>query len=836
MSELDTQRHSDADESGAELERFSPAVQEVLGWAVASEVGGAVGSRGVLIGIIRAREKDSEPDQLLRHFEVSRSALFKALQKERPQVPIEPEVPSPAPVTAPPRLTSNAREALELAERLAFSTGPDGEADVRHVFGALLQITDSTASKALAKVLSPVVPLQKISESYPDYLNVADRVPYEEFLREHFRRVAEKPPEVAEAPRKRPRNRQPEPPPKLAKERTAKPEPGPRTKQEPQPAGEGTTKAGDNPTPDPSQANGARPSTAITTDAWTDRDQLEHELYADAIAKFVLDAKTKAPLTIGIKAPWGAGKTSLMRMIRKRLDPEAPNGRRPVLQGPRLTIWQVLRNTWRHTPAEAASELEPEPPEPTARRTTIWFNAWKYQSSEQLWAGLAHAILSQASDRMPPLARDRLWASLQVRRVKLPELRRSFYRYLAVRLLPYALVVPLVAIGVLLAWMVDPSLLRGASIAGAILTGVTAAAGIVRSATDEVTKAVPDLVEEPDYESRLGFLHLVESDMHRILDIAGATQQRPFVVFVDDLDRCSYGTVAQVIEALNVFLAGDFDNCIFVIAMEPDLVAAQIHVAYEKLFQQLEAGTETDLGWRFLEKMVQLPLALPEPQRPEVERFVTAILGSDSEAQVAELDDDAPEVVTARKQIRRAETTNSLEGIPVAMAKVRSDAQASTTAPANLEAVLQKAARLEFVDRFSDAHARDMLVRHAADLSGNPREIKRFINVFRFYAYVDFWRKTQDLKTPGLDGAAKLARIAIGWPSLLSALAKDVSQNGREVSLLAWLEEAADDDKAWKQRLKLAPERTQAVLARSRDLRRIIGNEPRVGANASGFL
>ncbi|MFC7643536.1 P-loop NTPase fold protein [Streptosporangium lutulentum] len=42
--------------------------------------------------------------------------------------------------------------------------------------------------------------------------------------------------------------------------------------------------------------------------------------------------------------------------------------------------------------------------------------------------------------------------------------------------------------------------------------------------------------------------------MRQVLDLV-ATEERPLVVFVDDLDRCSPGTVAQVIEAINLFLA-----------------------------------------------------------------------------------------------------------------------------------------------------------------------------------------------------------------------------------------------------------------------------------------
>jgi hypothetical protein len=570
-----------------------------------------------------------------------------------------------------------------------------------------------------------------------------------------------------------------------------------------------------------------RPSTMVSSDLSTDEDQLEYALYADAIASFIRDGRTRAPLTIGIKAPWGAGKTSLMKMIRKRLDPDPP---RPQADAPRLKIKDLWRQTRHKSPEEAADALEPEHLDPGERRTTIWFNAWKYQSGEQLWAGLAHAILTQASDRLKPVDRDRLWASLQLRRVSTDQVRRRFYSYFALRLVPWAIAIPVAALVVAVVGLVDESLVPGASILGGVVVVGGAIASTVRAGWDEVAKATPKLVQAPDYESRLGFLHLVDTDMRRILEVAGATKERPFVVFVDDLDRCSYTTVAQVIEALNVFLAGDFDNCIFVIAMEPDLVAAQIHVAYEKLFDQLDDHGD-DLGWRFLEKMVQLPLSLPEPQAPQVERFLDSILAIRTEQQIAEIADDAPEVLQARELIQAAETTGTLEGVGDAYEEVRKSYPAQGVRG---EAIVQKAARLEFADRFDDSTARDMLLRFATDLSGNPREIKRFVNVFRFYAYIDFWRRTQGLETPGLDGAGKLARLAIGWPSLLSTLAADLSVNGTNATLLQTLETTSSA--SWREVVFThAPERTHAQLTNDA-LRDVIRGEPHIGAAASSFL
>jgi hypothetical protein len=572
--------------------------------------------------------------------------------------------------------------------------------------------------------------------------------------------------------------------------------------------------------------HGARPSTTVSSDLSTDEDALEYALYADAIASFIRDERTRAPLTIGIKAPWGAGKTSLMKMIRKRLDPNPP---RPRADAPRLKIKDLWRQTRHKSPEEAADALEPDHLDPGDRRTTIWFNAWKYQSGEQLWAGLAHAILTQASDRLAPVDRDRLWASLQLRRVSTDHVRRRFYSYVAMRLIPWAIAVPVAALLVAVVGLVDESLVPGASILGGIVVVGGAIASTVRAGWDEVAQATPQLVQAPDYESRLGFLHLVDTDMRRILEVAGATADRPFVVFVDDLDRCSYTTVAQVIEALNVFLAGDFDNCIFVIAMEPDLVAAQIHVAYEKLFEQLDDRGD-DLGWRFLEKMVQLPLSLPEPQAPQVERFLDSILAIKAEQQIAEIADDAPEVVQARALIKAAETTGTLEGVGDAYEEVR---KSYPVQGVRADAIVQKAARLEFADRFDDGTARDMLLRFAHDLSGNPREIKRFVNVFRFYAYIDFWRRTQGLETPGLDGAGKLARLAIGWPSLLSTLATDVGVNGSSVTLLQTLETTPDGE--WQDILARAPARARDQLAQAA-LREVIRGRPHIGAAAANFL
>lgn len=573
-----------------------------------------------------------------------------------------------------------------------------------------------------------------------------------------------------------------------------------------------------------------RPSTAVTSDLATTHDALQYELYADAIASFISDERTSAPLTIGIKAPWGAGKSSLMKMVRRKLDPDGatPSGDE---HGNRLSNRDVLDKT-KLPPERAANGFAIQPLTTRARRTTVWFNAWKYQSSEQFWAGLGHAIISQVEQRMTVAERERFWASLNIRRLDVREVRRRIYASFFERITGYLVASPFVVIALVFVAIWTPIAAAG----GALVVAAAAAAGVFRRwktfTKEDAAASNPQLVRDPGYEGRLGFLHFVHEDLERVLRLV-ASPERPLVVFVDDLDRCSYTTVANVIEALNAFLAGDFEHCIFVIAMEPDLVAAQIHVAYQALFDHLTARGDArgqDLGWRFLEKMVQLPLALPPPGDAQLKEFVGSLLNGNTQ-ETMDLPDDDHRVAAARGEIEAARGNDtSLGGVEQALVTAKATHDQGDQDTGLSEAVLQRAARLVYADEFDDRapEVRALVERHAADLERNPREIKRFLNVFRFYAYVAFWRRSADIDAPDLDGVAKLATLAVRCPQLLSALGDE--------RLLATLEDAANSDELWANELNRAPEHVRTELTGAPQLRTIIGRAPRLEERAVGFL
>jgi len=86
--------------------------------------------------------------------------------------------------------------------------------------------------------------------------------------------------------------------------------------------------------------------TYILDDLPTDHDALDFTPYVNTLVSVCRTAST--PLTIGVFGTWGSGKTSLMRMLQKRL---------------------------------------------SKTYTIAWFDAWKYDSEETLWRAFLLTVL-----------------------------------------------------------------------------------------------------------------------------------------------------------------------------------------------------------------------------------------------------------------------------------------------------------------------------------------------------------------------------------------------------------------------------------------------------------
>jgi hypothetical protein len=689
------------------------------------------------------------------------------------------------------------------------------------------------------------------------------------------------------------------------------------------------------------------PQARLARDYWTVDDLLGYRPYARAIAGFIRHRETLPPLTIGIKAPWGAGKTSLMRMIQQELDPptgspgspgpprqiqlrerERLTGRRRLLRKPgkvpaetsRVTNGELLsRATPPSGPLRAGVAADDGPLITGEWRPTVWFNPWMYQSGEQVWAGFAHEIIHQVTSRLPVGDRERFWLALNYSRLDREAVRRRAYKILVERLLP--LLLALVVVLLLAAAAAGlASLFKGTAFlwrvlgAGGFSLGVLGfSAGLLtrtvrffresasdvfplavkepqllgridRAAAGQLDGAYDALVKNPGYDARLGFLHLVQSDIARVLDLV-ATPEQPVVIFVDDLDRCSPSTVAQVIEAINLFLAGEFPNCIFILAMEPAVVAAHVEANYKDLVAALEKGHApgdwSTLGWKFLEKIVQLPVSLPAPD-PEagIVSYVRDLVGwteppeagQDSAAAAAGAspasgDSQGPRPATAEPAARGPASGGQLPFDPVLSGRIEAAILLREPTLDNLPVIAREVqARLLgipdsdsfrpetrramdriFASLYSDRDAYQAIeVALPALDSDNPREIKRYVNLFRFYMFIRYQQRSPGDPAPSGDEIAKLAALAIRWPQWLTTFTSGSGARNPlhilECAARASAASGASGDGAagapdamatWAAALT---ETGFTEPARYEDLRRFLSSGPEIGDTAGRLL
>jgi len=532
-------------------------------------------------------------------------------------------------------------------------------------------------------------------------------------------------------------------------------------------------------------------------DVATVTDKLGYDSYAKAISRFLIDAETPPPLSISIQAPWGAGKSSLMQLIREELDPKvAREKHRPkvgqILTGMNVENVLVFLNrssgsTWRTLLGRTTEAEKPQtiplatiPLKEPSQRVTIWFNVWKYETSEQIWAGLVDAIVSQISERLSTAERELFLLRLQLSRVDDGVVRRKIYdRIIATwwaRIRRWLLVGGSAILGMVGLSKAAPALLVPAGLqgiadafhafglTGALIGQILLSAYLAREyfLTSAKTKAEPatfslaEYIRVPDYDKSVGEIHQIHADLRRVLSVTpvqGADGAHdPIVIFIDDLDRCSPSKIANVVEGVSMLLASDTYRCMFVIGMDPQMVAAALEKAHEDVREQLPSYERSvPLGWRFMDKFVQLPFTIPPSRRDRLDQYLESLGGAPRPRPVVPTPAPRPTPL-AGGNAALAPPAISEEALPV-----------PATPPAPTPEGAQGATPRE---------ARDVgkIIRLvASDTAGNPREVKRMVNLARFYLSLRNARRSVDSswRSPNLEEYARWIALTLRWPDMM---------------------------------------------------------------------
>ncbi|WP_439658013.1 P-loop NTPase fold protein [Lentzea sp. HUAS TT2] len=398
-------------------------------------------------------------------------------------------------------------------------------------------------------------------------------------------------------------------------------------------------------------------------------DLLARHAFVESLAELLsrsappdADEDLAGPTVIAIEGAWGSGKSTLMDMTRTRLDTAGPV---PARRGP----WAKQVARWRERKLRAWDADLTLNGRSTRRKRknveapkvlTAMFNPWSCQTSEHVWAGLNDCIVSTGA---PVIATNsgsslqRFWFAHNVEQLDRSHVQRTLRKRIvspSLRLGVFALPVPLLA---QLVRAPAPFNVLGFDVAPADLTlwvvGLMLGIGLAHTAVRYLVRAadtllpaelfgpsgamgaystavgMDDPLRDPHRRTRKGQLHSAQEDVHRLIRELGE-QGTQLVVFIDDLDRCSPRTTADVFEAINGFLSGSFPSIRFVLGIDAAATAAHLDAAYSALVVA-DAGRDSadpSPGWTFLRKLIQLPLPLPRVAQTQVEPLLTGLLGT----------------------------------------------------------------------------------------------------------------------------------------------------------------------------------------------------------------
>ena len=175
------------------------------------------------------------------------------------------------------------------------------------------------------------------------------------------------------------------------------------------------------------------------------------------------------------------------------------------------------------------------------------------------------------------------------------------------------------------------------------------------------------------------------------------------VVLIDDLDRCLPDTIIETLEAIKLFLY--VPNTAFIIGADERLVQHAVKRRFPEIGDDASSSAQEkfDLGRDYLEKLVQMPVRIPQLGYVEVETYINLLF--------AQLRLDAGLFNKVCKQVLQevqAEVSST------AVFSLTTIGQFVTDAPADL-----------LDDLALSQQTADVLTRI---LRGNPRQIKRFLN------------------------------------------------------------------------------------------------------------
>nr|WP_049907641.1 P-loop NTPase fold protein [Haloferax elongans] len=376
--------------------------------------------------------------------------------------------------------------------------------------------------------------------------------------------------------------------------------------------------------------------------------------------------------------------------------------------------------------------------------TTVEFNPWKHEQQEALWASFAITFVDSLKQSIPLTRRPQKFFAITWQRLLSETSNAALIKFTG------GFILSLIALSTVLwiwltvgvDWVVTALSATGLNLrywlgTSGVIVSVLAGIDLTRRAYSiwsvSIHRSFSQRLNDPTYQERTEFLESFQADLERVLDVYG--DDGPVYVFMDDVDRCTVPRAADLMRSINLMVSDD-SQLIFIIGLDRERVAAGIAAKHNELLDYIDGEIDNEepieFGYRYLEKFIQIPFVVPEPKGEDIQRLVR---GNILDAETEDASTDREDIATLWEENLAAQFEATLDDI-VAMA-----------APA---------------------------------LGNNPRQVKRFLNLYRLRAVL---AESEGLladrgedpvgDTITLPQLAKFVVISIQWPSFVTAVSND---------------------------------------------------------------
>jgi hypothetical protein len=436
------------------------------------------------------------------------------------------------------------------------------------------------------------------------------------------------------------------------------------------------------------------------SDKPANKDKLNRQKLVDSLATLLKDQNNHHHQTIGLLGHWGVGKTSVIELLKEALRPKK------------------LENNPEFLFAE--------------------FNAWEYEHTDNLQAGIAQEMIKALSSREP---KPSCWETTFWPFRKLWLTLRFAWSLHGLKILAPLLPLFLALAPIWFSYFFKEQLNQiNESITYIFAT--TWFIGFLFPTWKEIKKIlVGPMAKEfltylklPDYGEHLGTIPVMREHIKKLTKVRLSGNKRLLYV-VDDLDRCGHKGIVKVLEAVRMVL--DLDNVIVVIAVDQRIALAALALNYKELATQHHSEEPKLIARDYLAKIIHLPIVLTEPDEASVLGYLESLWKTDGSQKSEEPKSKAE---TGDKldysQTKSADHFQAPSSLQITTTSNQTEPTTSITQlntseplsePDSRQAIIHKVRQVEQLTK-RQKQAFSYWLKHF-ELS-NPRQIKRLNNSF----------------------------------------------------------------------------------------------------------